>query len=374
MSHVFYSPGRIVTGVGSLDALGAETRRLGSRALVVTGRSGLRRAGVTDRAHAVLEQAGVGVVLFEAVPPEPDVTVVDAGRERFSADGCDVVVGMGGGSAMDVAKAIGALADVPGPCAAYYADRPVPDRGRPIVAVPTTSGTGAEVTRNAVLSDARQGVKQSVRGDALVPSAVVLDPELTVSAPPEVTAASGMDALTQAIESYWSIHATPLTEALSLAAVRLIAANLVRAFEHGDDVSAREAMAYGSLSAGLALGSARLGAVHGIAHPVGCRYHVPHGRVCAVLLAPVMRLNREAAAAKYATLGRILGDDAAACVEGLLERVGLAGRLEGTAWSDADLPELARQSMPSGSLKANPHPMTEQDVMDVLRQVCPASA
>jgi len=233
LAHTFYSPGRMATGPGSLDALGPETARLGHRALVVTGRSGLRAAGVTVRAQAILEQAGVAVVLFERVPPEPEVAVVDAGRRCFQEHGCDVVVGLGGGSAMDVAKAIGALADQPGPCADYVADREVPARARPIVAVPTTAGTGAEVTRNAVLSDPGRGVKQSIRGDAILPAVVVLDPETMVSVPPAVTAASGLDALTQAIESYWSIHATPLTEGLSLQAVRLIAGSLVRAFQQG---------------------------------------------------------------------------------------------------------------------------------------------
>ena len=370
MAHVFYSPGRMVTGRRSLEELGAETRRLGGRALVVTGQSALRAAGVTERAQQSLGAAGVSVVLFEAAPPEPDVGVVDAGRKRFAQDGCDVVVGMGGGSAMDVAKAVGALARVAGPCAEHFSDRTVPDRGVPIVAVPTTSGTGAEVTRNAVLCDPQRGVKQSIRGDAVLPSAVVLDPELTVSGPPDVTAASGMDALTQAIESYLSIHATPLTEGLSLQAVRLIAANLERAFTNGQDVEAREAMAYGSLSAGLALGSARLGAVHGIAHPLGFRYHIPHGRVCAALLAPVMRLNRSAARDKYDVLGEIVGGDPADWAEGLLDRMGLARRLAEDGLCEADMPAIAQQSMPSGSLKANPHPMTEQDVMTILRHVC----
>jgi len=366
MVTAFVSPARIITGMGRLAELGTETRRHGQRALLVTGRRALKAAGITDRALVSLQEAGVEVAVFDDVPPEPDVASVDRGREAARHHRADVLVGIGGGSALDVGKAIAGLAGQAEPTAAFHAGKVLPETGRPIVAVPTTAGSGAEVTPNAVLSDPERPIKQSIRGAALLPQTVILDPELTVSLPPEATAASGMDALTQAIESFWSMGATPLTEALSWAAARLIDGSLVAAHRDGNDRAAREAMAYGSLMAGLALANARLGCVHGMAHPLGCRLHLPHGLVCAALLPHVIRLNREAAPEKHARLRRLFGADPAKHVDSLLDKLGLPRTLGRHGLKRADFAAIVAESMPSGSLKANPKPVTEQDVEAIL--------
>ena len=299
MPSNFATVGRVVTGWGAARELGAVAAALGRRALLVTGRSALRAAGITDRLVESLRAGGVRVELFEGVEPEPGVETVDRGREAFERGRCDMVVAAGGGSALDVGKAVAALAAGSAPTREYYSRRPLPSRFAPSVTVPTTSGTGSEVTPVSVLGDASAGLKHSLRGPSLLPAAAVVDAELTVTCPADVTASAGMDALTQAVESYLSRLATPLTDALALHAVELIWLNILAAYQHGEDRSAREAMSYGSLLAGMALANARLGAVHGMAHPIGWRYRLRHGVVCAALLPHVLRFNREAVAEKY---------------------------------------------------------------------------
>ncbi|MHC4591171.1 MAG: iron-containing alcohol dehydrogenase family protein, partial [Planctomycetota bacterium] len=224
-------PGASYVGPGTIEVLGTEAAALGLRALLVTGRRALRRAGTTDRLVSLLEEAGVTVELFEQAPPEPDVATVDAARLAIREAQCDVVVEAGGGSAIDVGKVAAALAGEDAPTAEFHASRQITRPGLPHIAVATTSGTGAEVTRNGVISDPATRLKKSIRGDGVMPTVSITDAELTLSCPPEVTAAAGMDALVQAIESFFSVHAIATTEALSLQAVRLIGSHLVRAFE-----------------------------------------------------------------------------------------------------------------------------------------------
>ena len=332
----------------------------------MTGRAAMRQAGITDRAVAGLEEAGCAVFVYEDVPPEPTLACVDAGRDALRRHEADLVIGLGGGSAIDVAKAIGALARAVPETRAFFAGEPAPERGVPIVTIPTTAGTGAEVTRNSVLADPDAPAKQSIRGDALMPAVALVDPELTVSMPPSVTARSGMDALTQAIESYWSIHATPLTEPLALGAIELIGGHLERAATDGGDRAAREAMAYGSLTAGVAFANSRLGAVHGLAHPLGVRYAISHGEVCAILLPHVMRLNRQAAPEKYDRIGVALGGDAADAAAGLLSRLDLPVTLKHVGLRPTEFDVIIAESMPSGSLKANPKTVSEDDLRAIL--------
>ncbi|MHC4715448.1 MAG: iron-containing alcohol dehydrogenase family protein, partial [Planctomycetota bacterium] len=341
----------------------------GRRAVLVTGRRALRDAGITDRLVESLHAAGVEATVAEEAEPEPGVRTRDRVRQILRRDGAEAVITAGGGTAIEVGKAAAALADEDAPTREYFSDRPVPAAGRPCVAVPTTAGTGAEVTPNSVLSDPARQIKQSIRGPAVLPVAAVVDAELTVPCPPDVTASAGMDALTQAVESYLSVKATPLTEALSLQSVRLIVPAIEAAHADGTDLPAREAMAYGSLLAGMALANARLGAVHGMAHPIGFRCHIPHGVVCAALLAPVLRFNREAAAEKWGVLCDILGPDPADAVTGLLERLALPAKLSGLGLREELLDVIAAESIPSGSLAANPRPVSVDEVKSLLRCV-----
>jgi alcohol dehydrogenase class IV len=291
----------------------------------------------------------------------------------------DLVIAIGGGSVLDVAKGAAALAGVGPTAIEFFAGAPLPATGRPIIAVPTTSGTGSEVTRVCVLSDREHRRKASIRTDAMMARVVVVDPELTVSCPRSVTAYSGADAFVQAVEAYVSTGANPMTDALALEAASLAAGALPRAVVDGTDRPAREAMALASTMAGLALNTARLGLVHGIAHPAGAVTGAAHGLLCGLLLPYVIEFNLEVAQAKYARLARTLDvapaeapDDRAArafhaFARDLIARFGIPPRLSDVGMTEADLPHVAAETMPSGSTKANPRPVALDDALAVCR-------
>ncbi|MFW6164240.1 MAG: iron-containing alcohol dehydrogenase family protein [Planctomycetota bacterium] len=362
----FRTAGEIVTGRGALSRVGERAAHFGTRAMLVTGRAAVRQAGALDEAIRYLDGCDVEEATFDEVEHDPDVATVDHGRAFCRDVGCDVVIGLGGGSAIDAAKAVAGLVNHPEPTAAFHDGHPVTAATLPLIAIPTTSGTGAEVTKNAVISDRERRIKKSIRADSMMPAVAIVDPNLTLSCPPDVTAASGMDALVQAIESYTSIHATPLTEALSFEAARRLMRWLPVAWEDGANLDAREHCAYGSLMAGMGLANARLGAVHGMAHPLGAGYGFEHGVICALLMPHVMRFNRDHVGDKYDRLSQAAGQDVLALVEGLVERFGLRAALDEVTVPADDFEAIAEASMPSGSLKANPRTVTEEDVVAIL--------
>ena len=368
--HTFRTPREIITGAGTLAALGSKARPLGSHALLVTGRRAMHATGILQRALQSLHAAQLAATVFSDVQPEPTVHNVDAGRSLCRSNACDLVIGLGGGSAIDAAKVIAALAPHDGSTADFLAGTlPIQRPALPCIAIPTTAGTGAEATPNAVLTDPAHTLKQSLRSDSMLPAIAILDPELTLSCPPHITAQSGMDALAQALESFLSIHATHLTDALALHAARLLLRSLQRAVHHGQSIAAREDCAYASLMAGIALCNARLGAVHGLAHPLGVRYGIPHGLCCAVLLPHVLRMNRPFAPEKFAILDSLAGRPIEEEVEALLPAIGLPANLRSFPLRPADFPAIAAESMPSGSTKANPKPMTPEDFIRLLKHL-----
>ena len=361
-------PGCSHVGQGAIEVLGEEAASRGSSAMLVTGRTALKKAGITDRLVGLLEDAGLSVAVFDRVPPEPEIDIVDELRRAIRSEGCDIVVEAGGGSVMDVGKAAAALAREKLKTRKYHTGEPVTTEGLPHIAVATTSGTGSEVTRVSVLIDHSRDVKKSMRTPGIMPDVSITDPELTVSCPPSVTAASGMDAYVQAVESYFSRHAIPVTEALSLHAAGLIVRNLRRVWEDGEDIEARSAVAQGSYMAGLALGSARLGAVHGLAHPIGLLYDLPHGVVCGMLMPAVLRLNRQSVPDKYDALRQELGGDPVRVTNALLRDTEVPRSL--SSYPDDDGEELIiNYALGSGSSKANPVPVTREYVREVLTEL-----
>ncbi len=290
MRFEFATAQRIVFGPGCLKELGPIAAGLGRRALLAVGMDPAR----AEPAVRLLAEAGVSTVVV-AVPGEPTTELVAAAAAQAVEQGCDLVVGFGGGSSMDAAKAIAALAANGGDPLDYLE---VVGRGKaltqpslPVIAAPTTAGAGAEVTRNAVLLSPAHSIKASLRSPTMLPRVALVDPELTLSLPPEVTASTGLDALTQLIEPFTSIRANPITDAFCREGMARAARSLRRAFEHGDDLAAREDMALASLLGGLSLANAGLGVAHGFAGPIGGTFHAPHGAVCAALLPHVMAMN-----------------------------------------------------------------------------------
>ena len=378
MDFSFLTVGKVVFGSGRMRDIGAEAASLGSRVLLVVGRSFARRTGLLAEILGLLQGKSLEVVVFDAVPPEPSLSVVDLGIEKVRSCGCDVVAAIGGGSALDVGKAVAGLAHAPGTVREYFRGRQVEKKGLPFVAVATTAGSGAEVTPNAVLTDEDDNVKASIRSPYLYADVAIVDPNLTLTLPPEITAQSGMDALCQAMEAFVSLGATPLTDVLAEdAAVRLIL-NLPLAYAHGEDVGARTQVALGSLMGGMAFSNARLGLVHGLAHPLGVATGLPHGLICGLLLPAVMRFNMEVSAPKYADIARRAGiadvsgsDEAVAldlprAIKRLNAEMGLTAHLSGLRVSADKRPGIIAQALPSGSTKSNPRQVSAADIEGIL--------
>ena len=377
--RTFYLPTEVITGRGCLAELGRVTARYGRRAMLVCGAHFARRSGLLDRALGLLRGPGVEVTVYDAVQGEADLATVEAGITLAREHGVDVLVGLGGGSAMDTAKAIAGLVKLPGSVWEYHAGRPLEGPGVPLITVPTTAGSGAEVTKNAVLIDPRQGKKESIRDDRWFARVALVDPETTLPLPPEITASTGSDALCQAIEAFTSLGAGPVTDALAMRAIALIGQNLVRACIQGSDLGAREGMSMGSLLAGMAMASARLGGVHGMAHPLGSHFHIPHGVVCGLLLPYTMAYNLDYATEKYALVAQLLGESTAGLsireaaqraverVRELLTQVGVPQHLGAFGVTEAAFPRIIAESLPSSSLQHNPRPLQAEDVRQILQ-------
>lgn len=375
-TRTFLTAPEVVYGNGSIECIGSKSRVFGTSALVVTGRFGFRRTANMTRILEYLHEQQIKVTLFDNVEPEPSLDTVEAGLALAREANVDMVIGIGGGSALDVAKAIAGLFNVPFSAYEVFDGAKVSSFGIPFVAVPTTAGTGAEATTNSVLTNIRTGVKQSIRDDSFMARLIVLDPELTITLPPTMTAYSGMDALTQAIESYTSIHATELTDTFSLKAAKLVGQSILAGFSNGEDLTARENLLLGSYFAGVALANARLGAVHGLAHPVGAKYGLSHGLVCAILLPYVIEFNMEVTGGKYSNIERILcrteagGEALKEFVHDVNTKMGIPKRLAAVGLMEEDIPELVEKTLPSGSLKANPREATYDDLVKILQANC----
>jgi alcohol dehydrogenase class IV len=348
--------------------------------MLVCGTHAMRAQGYLDDATQTLRDAKVDLVVYDAISGEPTLELIRQGLDLARHKEIDVMIGLGGGSAMDAAKAIAGLYTHKEDIKAYFGgERQVSGGGIPWVAVPTTAGTGAEVTKNAVLMSEQHARKASLRHDDWYAAIALVDPELTLQLPSGATASSGGDALTQAIEAYTSIGASPVTDALATDAIARIGRSLLCVYRKGDDLAARTDMLYGSLLAGMAFSNARLGAVHGMAHPLGYHYHIPHGVVCGLLLPHTMSYNLEYALAKYAHIAELLGHNtrqmdehqaakmAAQRVKELIADLDIPSSLSEFGVQEADLAEIAQQSMPSGSLKHNPRPLQTHDVIAILR-------
>ncbi len=382
MRFEFATANRIIFGAGTFGECGSLAARMGHRALVVTGRSVERAAPLLDS----LKTHQVEAVTF-SVPGEPTVDLVREGVHTARAIGCDVVIGVGGGSALDTAKAIAVLVTNEGDLFDYLEvigrGQPLTRPALPCIAVPTTSGTGSEVTRNAVLSSPEHRVKVSLRSHLMLPALALVDPELTRSMPPQVTAASGLDAFTQLIEPYVSRRANVLTDVLCREGISRVARSLYRACVDGDDMAAREDMALASLFGGLALSNAGLGAVHGLAGPMGGMFEAPHGALCGCLLPHVMAVNVRALRARmpesqalrrYEEVGRILtgdpeatAEDGAAWVERLVEKLGIPS-LSAYGVTTADFPAVAERAALASSMQSNPIALTREEMEEILRR------
>jgi alcohol dehydrogenase class IV len=375
----FATATEIAFGWGRLSELGQRARAFGTKALLVIGSNPAR----IEPARAILEAAGISNTVMSVIG-EPTTDIAEAGVQLARAAAVDVVVGVGGGSVIDAAKAIAALAPGASPLNDHLEvvglGKPLLHPSLPLLAVPTTSGTGSEVTRNAVLKVAARQVKVSLRGLTLLPRLALVDPELTVTVPSPVTAATGLDALTQVIEPYVSKARGPLTDGLCVEGIRRAARSIRLACANGTNRRAREDLAITSLFGGLALANAKLGAVHGFAAPLGGRFDAPHGALCARLLPEVMQVNLETARAqanadivtRFNTIARLLTDSASAVandgidwVRALVEELEVP-RLQALGVRQADIESLVQQASHASSMKGNPFELTSQQLTRII--------
>jgi alcohol dehydrogenase class IV len=362
----FATAQRIVFGRGTAAQAEALAASLGSRVLLVTG-SDATRHGLFVQSPKV------------HITREPTTQDADRGSLLAREMRAEVVVAIGGGSVLDAGKAIAALATQPQGWQRYLEvvgeGQPLDAMPLPFIALPTTAGTGAEATRNAVLTSEAHGVKASLRHASMLPRIAVIDPELARGLPASITAASGMDALTQCLEAFVCSRAQPLTDALCRDGIQRAARSLQRAYEQGDDLDAREDMALCALYSGMALANAGLGAVHGFAAPLGGSFHAPHGAICAALLGPVWRQNAsrvlargtEAQQAKFAEVDAMLGGDALTWIEEMTATLHIPKLREwgitATSWN-----EIAIKAAKASSMKANPVMLEHDELITILRE------
>jgi alcohol dehydrogenase class IV len=378
----FASAGRIIFGAGSIKELGSAAKNLGHRALIVTGRT----ARHADSILAQLASAGLTGFVF-SVAGEPDTQTIEKGVARAKAEGVDLIIGIGGGSSIDTAKAIAAIAANDGSLLDYLE---VAGRGQPLqkaalscIAIPTTAGTGSEVTRNAVIASPEHRVKASIRHVSMLPRVALVDPRLTLDLPPLQTACTGMDALTQLLEAYICSRSNPITDGFCREGLARAARSLKTAFKNGQDLAAREDLSLAALLSGLALANSGLGAVHGLAGPLGGMFNASHGALCAALLPHVMAVNLDAlssrapnclALQRFGEIAQILTRNSSATAADAAVWTAEAARelsipsLSHYGVAAGHFEELASKAGAASSMKANPVILSHTEIIEILRR------
>jgi len=365
-------------GCGAIADLGMFVKKLGGSKVFLVADPGLEAANLLTRITKPLSDDSIPFTLYTKVDPEPGLLLADQGAELARQFGADCVIGVGGGSAMDVAKAVSILLTNGGLAEDYLGLGKIKKAGVPKIMIPTTAGTGAEVSFTAVFINEKTKSKGGMNGDPLYPEVALLDPELTLSLPPHVTATTGIDAFTHAIESFTSTQAHPISDMYAMEAMKLISANLAKAYAHGGNLEARTNMLLGSLLAGKGLATAGVGLVHAMAYPLGGMFGIPHGLANAVLLPYVLQYNLIGNPEKYARVAAIMGCDtkgmtikeAARCtVEAVFElnmEVGIPSTLAELEIPADQIPEMARIAMTvTRPVENNPRKPTLDEVIGV---------
>ena len=378
---LFQCPGRIVTGVGAADRLPEEVERLGGGRIALITDPGVAASPSLERVECVLKDAEIQYGVFDGVIPEPPFEVLGRSTAFAREVGADLVVGLGGGSSMDVAKGTALLLTNGGDPRTYAGIDLVSKPGLPLILMPTTSGTSSDVTNIAIFKDRIEKLKKGIVTDFNYCKVAILDPRLTLSVPPDVTAATGMDALIHAIECYISLRATEITDTFALKAISYYRTYLPKACRNGDDLKARTKMQEACLMSGLSFGNAGVCGVHALSYPLGGRFDVPHGVSNALMMLPVLRFNRPACPERYRDLAQALGVD---CTGKSVDEAGIAAldllaelvqevRVP-TRLRDVDVPEESLEELADNAIKVtrllanNPRPITREDALGLYRE------
>lgn len=359
-----YLPQKTIYRKGAANETARETLVFGTRGIIVHG-SSLRRDGRLDR---ILGQFPADAKLLTFCRPGGEPTLGEITEVITYAKTIDAqwIAGIGGGSVLDLAKAAAGLYHASQKPQFYQDGGILKERGIPFIAVPTTAGTGSEATCNAVIINSENKRKLSIRDTGFIARTVILDVELLRGIPPAALSYSGMDALVQAYESYVSRNATWFTESLALKSIELINHNIVSAYQYGDDESL-SALLLGSYLGGLAFGHSRLGVIHGIAHPLGVIYDIPHGLICSLCFIPSLRINRQAMGAKYDVMSSVVGTDLIGRVETLLKKLSISSPFTGKPLKEKN--KIIEETLSSGSTAANPKKIERQDVEFILNEL-----
>lgn len=382
MGYRFKTAGEIYFGEDALDLAESSIRKFGKKALIVTGKI-VTKTGMVDILTEKLKEWGIDYAIFNDLPGEPDDLMCKAGAVVYEKEGCDFLIGLGGGTPLDSAKAI-AMYTVEHKDFMEFAGKQVNGVYPPVVAIPTTAGTGSEVTKFFVVTDTASDTKLLLGGDSLIPDLAIVNPAFTYSAPGSVTVATGMDALTHAVESYTSRKGNPLTDLFAKDAIKRVFTYLPRAYADGNDKEAREEMALAACQAGICINNASVTLVHGMSRPIGALFHVPHGISNAMLIATCLRFAMYGCPERFADLARLIGkasaadaDDKAAnaFLEALDELVSVL-KVPTLAEYGIDkeaffekMPKMAKDALASGSPANTIRPVTENDILDIYRKL-----
>ncbi len=372
MKEMFFSfelPTRILFGVGALGNLRLECDTSGWKSVLVVTDSGVRQAGLLNALTAQLE--GLDYTVYDGILPNPTVQCIESALPQ--AQGRDLIIAIGGGSVIDSAKAINAVKTHGGSVLDYEGNDAVPGPGGPLIAIPTTAGTGSEVTFIAMVTVPERTQKLPLVSRYLAPTLAIVDPELTKTLPPRVTAHTGLDALTHAVETLVSISAQPISDLLALQAIKLIAEHLPRTVKDGSEMEARASLSYAALIAGIAFNNGWVGLAHAIAHSLGGLYDLPHGLCCALALPATMEFNLEAQREKYEQIARALGAPSAEAgverVRKLMTEVGVPLHLRDVGVRESDLDKITELALADGSVLFNPRQPSAEELRALLQKI-----
>lgn len=376
------SPATIVYGKDAFEEVGVYAKKLGSKALIVSDPI-MDRLGFVNQCKALLTANGLEAVSYLGVTTEPVDTYVAQGLSILQTEQCDLIISVGGGSCIDTAKAIAVVATNGGYIGDYMKLAKIAEQSPiPHIAVPTTAGTGSEATDATVITNTTNDVKMMIKQPAFMPPIAIVDPMLTVTSPPAITAATGIDALSHAIESYLSRLAHPYSNVLALSAMDLIIHNILKVYEQGDDIDAREAMSLGSMQAGLSFSNASVALVHGMSRPIGALFHVPHGISNAMLLPAVLEFTKDACVERLADIGKFfnakgqystqeeLATLAIDSIKELCKKMNIGNLQQWGIEEDAfyaAIPKMAIDAMASGSPANNPKVPTQDELMELYK-------
>lgn len=379
---LFQTTRRMVMGPGSLKRIGEEVRRLNAKSVMVITDQGLVKSGIVSTLETLLRKDEIVVSRYDAVDPDPGYEIAVRAAESTKQVNAELVIGIGGGSSLDIAKTASVLATNSSDVESLFGIDMVPKPGLPMILIPTTAGTGSEVTPIAILSDYQDKLKKGIVSPYLFPEVAILDPELTLGLPAPVTAATGMDALIHAVEAYTSVNATPLTDMLSERSMSLVFDNIRTAFANGQNLAARSNMLQGSLLAGMAFANAGVTAVHAFAYPIGAEFHIPHGVANSIMLTPVMEFNMLGNLSKFVRMAQLFGEDtygmsdrraaqlAVDSLATLAKDLKVPSSLGEFGVKEKDVPSLAEGVMKVTRLLANnPRELKLQDAEEIYRKV-----